>query len=140
MSEEKGTQYEQAVLMNKEILDWCKDNGVNPVKDFLAILEKENPEWAASLSKRRSKSLAYIMGQFANACYYERYLEGKSKALNGDTRVRRHPCICKETGAHYRSFREAAREMDLNSNDIRRCCYGALENIKGYHFVLAEEA
>lgn len=139
MSEEQGTRYEQAVLMNKEILKWCKDNGVNPVKDFLTILEKANPDWAVFLSKRRSRSLSYIMDRFANECYHERYLASKSKALNGDTKVRRHPCICKETGSHFRSFSEAAREMDLNSNDISLCCYDMLENVNGYHFVLAEE-
>lgn len=140
MSEVKSNQYNKAVLMNGEILKWCEANGVNPVKDFLAALEKANPEWAAFLGKKGSRSLSYVMGQLGNSCYYERYKDAKSKALHGNTKIRRRPCICKETGAHFSSFREASREMELNPNDIRRCCYNMQENAGGYHFMLAEEA
>ena len=46
--------------------------------------------------------------------------------------------LCLENGITYDSTSEASRKLNLPRNSIRKVCFGKQENVRGFHFVMAD--
>ena len=50
------------------------------------------------------------------------------------------PCFCIDTGKHYKSVREAARDIHAMPLDVTKCCLELTKTVKGLHFAYDLEA
>jgi hypothetical protein len=132
--------YVQAIYRNKTIKQWIKDNKFSSLDEVYSRMKDEKPEWYEELEKSFPSRLM-IERYFTDRQYEEYLVKSRAIARNGEPNTREaKPVICLETGTEFKSINTAARWLNhKRTHDISDCCYGIIDNVKGYHFKFKED-
>ena len=132
--------YIQATHRNKAIKQWCKDNNFSSFDEAYSRMKNEKPEWYSELEKSFISKLI-IEKYFIDKQDQEYLTKTKDIARKSEPNTRRaKPVICVETGTEFNSINAAARWLNhKRTQDISDCCYGIIDNVKGFHFMFKEK-
>ena len=134
-STNRHLNYLYAKSRNQHIWEWCKENKYTSFEEAYEVIKKLHPEWYEDLEQSPT-SKQVLINRFEQRNYDLKLTKARAIARGGDVKKgKAKPVICIDNGMEFTSINKAAEWLNYKrTHDISDCCYGIIDNVRGYHF------
>lgn len=139
MEDKKSEAYRLACEMNQKIFAWCEEHNVYTFSDLIKHGSEMDPSWFTHLDGSLNGQ-TYVINHLFSMKEKADMAAARKRILGERTKRTILPCFCIDTGKHYKSVREAARDIHAMPLDVTKCCLGLTKTVKGLHFAYDLEA